>query len=753
MEWISIAQLRRASVVTLAVLAGACDTQDKALVAPLVAKQLQLELQLSSFSAAPGEQVALAFSPEFTGDLGGFQGYLRFDSNYLRYIGQSADASDIILVNAKRADRGELRLAAMNAQGMRGAVGTLVFEVLRSSYTQHLNFDVEEAATNRNISLIRDVNVLRWVRESAAIRVPSAASQMSVDDWSARLEPDAPKGPIAFAIPGEYRPDLRYGDINLSGGAPTVSDALASINASVGVNELIIGTNSPALDQVIAGNVFPFNTPGCGESTDPLRPGYITATDPGEITLSDALAIINEAVGVNQACVGDQIPGRPTTLPSNRIVVTGSITTSTTWTKNNIYELNGFVFVSGGATLTIEPGTLIEGSRGTTPGTVFGALFIQRDGRLIADGTVNEPIVMTCTGTPKAKGCWGGLVVNGNAPTNEGTQTSPANPRPGDAGIPGNCFEAVGEGTSGLYGGCNPADSSGVLRYLRLEYSGFRYTTTNELNGLALQGVGNKTVVDYIQVHAGQDDGFEVFGGTVNLKHLVITAASDDGLDWVGGWKGSAQFVIVQADSGDGDKGIEADNTNTLFDASPRSTPTVWNMTIIGKLNPASTFGVDQNNNVEGGMHIRRGTRPNLGNFIIAGYPHILDLDDTSTCVNDATGGPISITAASYMLYTTVNNTDTGDPAGCGSEEVFLAAGASNSDLGSATLPALKSAFNVIAPDFRPLFGASFTGLTPPAGLDQTATYKGAVAPANSSGSNIPWYSGWTRPWATATTP
>jgi hypothetical protein len=297
-----------------------------------------------------------------------------------------------------------------------------------------------------------------------------------------------------------------------------------------------------------------------------------------------------------------------------------------------------------------------------------------------------------------------------------------------------------------------------VLRYVIIEYSGFRFTTTNELNGIALQGVGSGTVVDFVQVHGGQDDSFELFGGTVNIKHLLLTAGSDDQLDWTEGWRGKAQFIIAQADSLDGDKGIEADGNSTAFGATPIANPKVWNMTIIGKFSPAGTGGADPNNNVEGGMHIRRGTRPDFNNFIVMGYPHMLDIDDTETCVSDANSAAFSMKSSVFQFYTTVNNTDTGDPAGCGSEEVFLAQGALANQIaanGTATVVTLLAPYNVMTPDFRPAFGQAGGGATPPNDgfFDVTATYKGAVPPANSAKANIPWYAGWSRAWQNPTTP
>jgi hypothetical protein len=738
---------------------GACDTDGPTLPATAQSDELTLALNVSSMAAGPGELIAVALDQSFDGTIGGLQGYLNYNPSRLEYVGHSTDEG-IMFVNAREAESGKLRLAALRQGGYTGDIGSLVFRVRQGGYTSSLSFDFEEASVlvpNRVIE-VHEANVHPWVMEDRSLRVDEGATQFSATDWMRRLAPNEnARASITMARPGEYKADLRYGDANLSGGAPTIGDVVFLLNVSVGFNQLIVDADTTAAnrrDAVIAGNVSPDNSPGLGEIGDALRPGVTAALPFGEITLSDATSVLNELANPAQVVVGEIIPGRSATLASNRIVISSNITTNTTWTNTNIYELQGGIQVTNGATLTIQPGTRVEGQRGSGPGVGGAALFVQRDGRLIADGTPLQPIVFTCVGTPKAKGCWGGLTVNGNARLNEGTATSPA--VSGRDGGQTGCLEKSGEGTSGLYGGCNDADSSGVLRYAIIEYSGFRFTTTNELNGIAFQGVGSKTVLDFIQVHGGQDDGIEFFGGSVNAKHIYLTASSDDALDWTEGWRGKVQFVIAQADSLDGDKGIEADGSTTQFTALPLATPQIWNMTIVGKADPAGTGGADPNNNVEGGMHIRRGTRPSLNNFIVMGYPHILDIDDTETCITDANGGPFQVRNSAIQLYTTVQNTDTGDPAGCGSEEVFLMGGGNTiGSTGSTIVLQLFAPFNAMTPDFRPVFGSGGGGLTPPSDgfFDVTATYIGAVNPKTASEGNIPWYAGWTRGWQTVVTP
>ena len=735
---------------------GACNFDHQPTLPAVNGEGLTLVMYVSSEVAAPGERIAISVTPEYNGELAGFQGFFNFDATRLRYVGQGTLSDEtILLVNTRGADRGQLRFGAMNPQGLRGSIGPLVFQVLRPGYTQGLEFQAEEAVTaGQKLTRIAKIHVMPFARLSSAVRVPSDVQRLTATDWIERVEPGKSKDfrNTVATVPGQIVPGLVYGNVNLNtaGQQVTLSDAISTLNVSVGLNEMIINTDTPApgVDAVIAMNVEPANSPGLGEPNDALPPGNLTVTDLGAITLSDAVAILNGAVGIVHPIVNNAIPGRPAAPATNRIVVSTNITTNTTWTKNNIYELSGGITVTGGATLTIEPGTLIEGQRGSSPGVGGSTLFVARDGRIIADGTPREPIVLTCVGAGKFKGCWGGFVVNGNATLNEGTQTSPI---VAGRAATGGCFEKSGEGNSGLYGGCNPTDSSGVIRYVRVEYAGFRFTPTNELNGLALQGVGNKTLVDYVQVTNGLDDGIEFFGGTVNVKHIVSTLNSDDGFDWVESWSGRAQFIIVQEDSLDADKGFEGDNTNTSFDALPRALPLISNVTIVGRATQVAAGGTPgpvTNNDVEGGMHIRRGTRPVIHNAIVMGEPWLLNLDDASTCVTDASGGPIEIKGSIFFAATggTIGSGDANFPAGCGTNEQTWLQTASFNNL--FVDPQLRSPFSQTTPDFRPANGSPATnGIAPPNDpfFDATATFRGAVPAANTANANIPWYAGWTR--------
>jgi hypothetical protein len=286
------------------------------------------------------------------------------------------------------------------------------------------------------------------------------------------------------------------------------------------------------------------------------------------------------------------------------VAVEGEITTSTTWTNDKRYLLRGGVFVRTGATLTIEAGTIIFGE-----GATLGMLVIDQGAKLMAMGTKQDPIIFTSDAEPgqQARAQWGGLIINGYAPLNTGET-------------------AEGEGGTGVYGGSDPHDNSGVLRYVRVEFAGNEFTPENELNGIAFQGVGDGTTVEYVQVHYNKDDGIEMFGGAVDLKYCVVTGCADDSFDWTNGWNGRAQFVVIQQAGDDADNGIEADNQKGNNDAQPRSNPQVFNCTIIGG---------HQNEGDEGdiGCLFRAGTAVTFCNSIVGpGFQKCgLDIDNAGT--------------------------------------------------------------------------------------------------------------------------
>jgi hypothetical protein len=289
----------------------------------------------------------------------------------------------------------------------------------------------------------------------------------------------------------------------------------------------------------------------------------------------------------------------------------GRYTSDLVLTNNYSYHLKGGVFIGndnkGNATLTIEPGTFIAGSTGAD------FLVVTRGSKLHAEGSKSAPIVFTTHVAAPKRGSWGGLIINGNAPINC------KNP------VGGFC-ESEGEGSTGLYGGTDVMDNSGVLKYVRVEFAGYEITPENELNGIAFQGVGAGTLVDYIQVHMNADDGVEFFGGTVNVKHVLLTGNKDDSMDWTSGWTGKAQFVFIKQAADEGNNGIEADSRKSPMTAEPRSNPVLANMTLLGS-ETARKGGA--------GVLLRRGTGVKMYNTVIKGFKKGgLDVDDAETFRN-----------------------------------------------------------------------------------------------------------------------
>jgi hypothetical protein len=234
-----------------------------------------------------------------------------------------------------------------------------------------------------------------------------------------------------------------------------------------------------------------------------------------------------------------------TVYPATTVTIpAGDITTNTTWTAANVYLLNGWVYVKAGATLTIEPGTIIRGDK-----TNKGALIIEKGATINANGTASNPIIFTSNQAAGSRdyGDWGGIIILGNAVINV---------TGGSATIEG--------GVGSTYGGTNDADNSGIFRYVRIEFPGIAFTTNNEINGLTMGGVGSATQIDHIQVSYSGDDSFEWYGGTVNAKYLITFRGWDDDFDTDFGYRGKVQFAVSLRDKNiadvSGSNGFESDN-------------------------------------------------------------------------------------------------------------------------------------------------------------------------------------------------
>lgn len=286
--------------------------------------------------------------------------------------------------------------------------------------------------------------------------------------------------------------------------------------------------------------------------------------------------------------------------------VRGTISANQSWTKDKVYRLRGYVYVPNGVTLTIEPGTKIVSNKDSA-----GVLVIYRGAQIKAEGTPTAPIVFTSNETNPTPGDLGGLIIVGQARYN-------GNHAVVEGGIDPN-FSAIG--------GTNDEDNSGVLKYVRIEYAGKAVNPGDEVNGLSLYAVGSGTTIDYVQITRGLDDAFEIFGGTVNCKHLIAYNTADDDFDFDDGYRGKIQFAISIKDpaftdpkgtSGDISNNFEVDNVNPsngfLLNRAPITHPIMSNVTAIGPNNAANT-SVDYGY----GMRWRRGAKFVLANSIVMG--------------------------------------------------------------------------------------------------------------------------------------
>ncbi|MDP3207621.1 MAG: hypothetical protein Q8M65_00595, partial [Rhodoglobus sp.] len=307
------------------------------------------------------------------------------------------------------------------------------------------------------------------------------------------------------------------------------------------------------------------------------------------------------------------------------IIVTGKIAQDTTWSASNKYLLSGYVFVTGGATLTIEPGTVVAGR--VSSGANAAALVISRGSKINANGRADRPIIFTSeldqlngNLTERDVALWGGVVILGNASINSRANGAAAG-TPAQDQVEG--FSVTGADVELItFGGTNDDDNSGIFRYVSIRHGGAVIGTANEINGLTLGGVGRGTTVEYVEVFANKDDGFEWFGGTVNAKYLVSAFNNDDSFDFDQGYRGTLQFAFaILSDIGTdfGDKGIEWDGATSPLTATPLARNTVANATFIG----AGTTG-----KLSFGMNIRDSVEATLYNSVFVNFEQMLDIEN-----------------------------------------------------------------------------------------------------------------------------
>lgn len=409
-------------------------------------------------------------------------------------------------------------------------------------------------------------------------------------------------------------------------------------------------------------------------------------------------------------------------------VISGYITQNTTLTNDKIWLLQGFVYVTNGATLTIEAGTLIKGDKATK-----GALIISRGAKIIADGTVQEPIVFTSNGPVGFRnyGDWGGIILLGRASINQ-----PG----GEAIVEGGVEDGQGNGTYG--GGLNPDDNdnSGILRYVRIEFCGIAFQPNSEINGLTCAGVGRGTTLEYIQVSYCGDDAFEFFGGTVNARYLISYRNLDDDFDTDNGYRGMIQFAFALRDPAiadvSGSNSFESDNDATGSSNTPFTAPVYSNVTVAG---PRATSSTSVNGSYRRAAHLRRNTRNSIYNSVLMGFPTGLMIDG-SACETNATNDLLQV--RNTVISGCTNNFEVASGSTFDLSGWFNNPAFSNKTYSANAALGLRDPFNLTNPDPLPadtsllLSGADFSYAALADPFFTPVSYRGAFGTVN-------WTAGW----------
>lgn len=345
-----------------------------------------------------------------------------------------------------------------------------------------------------------------------------------------------------------------------------------------------------------------------------------------------SLAVLSTLV-LTTSCSSDDEPskgdGDGSTFVLDRDNLKGEINDGEVILESGTYKLTGKLIVNANAKLTIKAGVTVEATSAEVGD--FAAvryIAVAQDGQIDIQGTSFNPVVMTAT--TQAPGSWGGLVICGRAPINKG-------------------LTASAEVSDLTYGGTEPTDSSGSIRYLRLEYTGFAYNSEKEFNGLSLFGVGSGTTIEYVQAYEGSDDGFEWFGGTVNANNLVVFNShefvGDDLFDWTEGWVGSGQNWYGKR-TNNGNRGIEADNNANNEGATPISNPTISNITLIGN-------GAGSENHA---IKLRVGTKGQFDNVVLSNWGTGFDVQSAPDLSSGYVGTDLAATNVKFDNVTTLAN-------------------------------------------------------------------------------------------------
>ncbi len=456
---------------------------------------------------------------------------------------------------------------------------------------------------------------------------------------------------------------------------------------------------------------------------------------------------------------GDSSPVSATTdqeaQEGPKVATVTGIPLSRTFFADTTYVLQGYVKVSNGATLTVEAGTTVVGDT-LVPGS---SLWILRGSRIMAEGTADAPIVFTSQRTAgnRAPGDWGGIIMVGNGLINR--TASPI-------------FTEGPVGAAEDYsGGTDFDDSSGSLKYVRVEFAGYDISNGSgqELNSISNYAVGRGTTLDYVEVMAGLDDGIESFGGAGDYRHIVSFETGDDHFDWTEGFQGRAQYLIALQTSvlaprpgtgtvssdprGFEGDGCESDKAGCTFANTPYSMPVWANFTVVGP--GTGVFSTTDGN----GAVVRRGGAANFVNGILARWPGVgfSIRDDETKALMDAD----SLYIRNVYLVENGNNFETASSGKFGfvvgdSATAWNVTEAAMADVFTGALPGSGTDITAANLNLALKSGAAaesagladFTG-TPLAarvmdffgGAMPATSYVGAIDPSAAT----KWYEGWTQ--------
>lgn len=406
------------------------------------------------------------------------------------------------------------------------------------------------------------------------------------------------------------------------------------------------------------------------------------------------------------------------------------------WTANNTYILDGLVFVESGATLNIEPGTVIKGKTSPSTGDNTSSIIISKGATINAEGTPDQPIIFTSEDDdlngnllPSDCGRWGGVIILGSAPSYADGNT-----------------EILIEGlpsteTRGAYGGSNSGDNSGILKYVSIRYSGVGIAPGDEIQGLTLGGVGNGTTIEYIDIYASCDDGIEIFGGTVDIKYISAAFATDDAFDFDLGWRGNGQYLFALQLSGGGDaydKVGEWDGAKP-DDAALYTKPNLANMTFIG---PGQSATGAQN-----AIVMRDAFGGSVYNSILVDFPGVgIEVEDLESGIDSyqrLVDGEIEIHNNTWAAFAGASDVDelvkitSGNPTSADATELKAHLNNNgNTNVGNNILNGISRTPGAGGLDPRPSSGYDNAGPVP-SGLESPG-YRGAFDP---NGEN--WLAGW----------